>query len=106
MQYLELTGFFAGGPGGFEILLILVVMLLLFGAKNLPQIARTIGKTMEQFQRAAREVREEVVRAGVEPDEQEVPKVLPGQVARGGNPEQDEEPPSTPATEDKGDEQA
>ena len=61
-----------------------VVVLLLFGAKNLPQIARTLGKTMEQFQRAARDVRMEIARAGEE-DETQKPfssEPLPGQVSR------------------------
>ncbi len=49
--------------GGTEIFLILVVALLLFGAKNLPKIARGLGKSVEEFRRAAREVSREVMTA-------------------------------------------
>jgi sec-independent protein translocase protein TatA len=43
-----------GSPG--EILLILVVVLLLFGAERLPAMARSLGKAMEEFRRAARDL--------------------------------------------------
>lgn len=56
-------GFFGGTMGGGEIFLILLVALLLFGSKNLPQIARNIGKTLEQIRRAANDVRDEVMKA-------------------------------------------
>lgn len=58
--------FFGGSTGGGEIMLILLVALLLFGAKSLPQIARSIGRTLEQVRRAASDVRDEVMKA--EPD--------------------------------------
>jgi len=35
-----------------EILLILVVVLLLFGAKRLPEIARSLGRASSEFKRA------------------------------------------------------
>ena len=50
-----------GTPGGMEIILVFLVVLLLFGAKKLPQIARSLGKTLEEFRRAAREVTDEVM---------------------------------------------
>ena len=37
------------GIGSTELLVILVVALLVLGPKNLPQIARTIGKAMGEF---------------------------------------------------------
>jgi sec-independent protein translocase protein TatA len=49
--------------GGTEIFLILIVALLLFGAKNLPKMARSLGKSVEEFRRAAREVSREVMQA-------------------------------------------
>ncbi len=48
---------------GGEILLILLVMLLLFGSKKLPEMARSIGKSMESFRRASREMTDEIMRA-------------------------------------------
>ncbi len=47
------------GPG--EVLLIFVVILLLFGSKNLPGIARSLGKALEEFRRAARDISHEIV---------------------------------------------
>ena len=55
------------GIGGTEVILILLVALLLFGAKNLPKIARNLGRSMEEFRRAAREVSREVMNAADEP---------------------------------------
>ncbi|MFO7967997.1 MAG: twin-arginine translocase TatA/TatE family subunit [Archaeoglobaceae archaeon] len=45
-------------PGGFgpnELILILIVAFLLFGASKLPQLARSMGKSMGEFKRAQRE---------------------------------------------------
>ena len=48
------------GPG--EILVVLVVTLLLFGAKRLPEMARTLGKTAETLRRAYQDVADEITR--------------------------------------------
>jgi sec-independent protein translocase protein TatA len=56
-----------GSFGSGEILLIFVVVLLLFGSKNLPAIARGLGKALEEFRRAARDVSHEIVRADQPP---------------------------------------
>lgn len=45
-----------GRIGTTELVLILVVLLLLFGAKRIPDIARSIGKSMNQFKKGLREV--------------------------------------------------
>ncbi|PVX50743.1 sec-independent protein translocase protein TatA [Balneicella halophila] len=47
------------GIGGFEILLIFLVALLLFGSKQLPEIARTLGKGWGEIKRTTSELREE-----------------------------------------------
>lgn len=81
------VAFFGGLPGGGEVLLILLAMLLLFGAKKLPQMARTLGRTLEEFRRATREVSDEIMRAG-EPDEPAarppIPPALQGEHAPPG----------------------
>lgn len=41
--------------GGPEIFLILFIVLLLFGAKKLPELARGFGKGIKEFKDAARE---------------------------------------------------
>ena len=49
-----------GGIGPWEILLILLIVLLLFGAKRIPEVARGLGKGMKEFKKAAREVGNEM----------------------------------------------
>jgi TatA/E family protein of Tat protein translocase len=44
-----------GSIGGPEILLIFVLALLLFGPRRLPEIGKTIGKTLGEFRRATSE---------------------------------------------------
>jgi Tat protein translocase TatB subunit len=46
-----------GSIGGGELLLILVIALLLFGPRRIPEIGRTIGKTLTQLRRATQEFR-------------------------------------------------
>jgi len=46
------------GPLGFpEILLILVLALLLFGPRRLPELGRAIGKGLAEFRRASNDLR-------------------------------------------------
>ncbi|HPC47314.1 MAG TPA: Sec-independent protein translocase protein TatB [Deltaproteobacteria bacterium] len=48
------------GIGGQELLVILVIALVVIGPKNLPEIARTLGKAFGQFQRAADDLKREI----------------------------------------------
>lgn len=49
------------GPLGFnEILIILVIVLLLFGAKKIPELMRGVGKGMREFSDAKNNVRKEM----------------------------------------------
>jgi sec-independent protein translocase protein TatA len=43
---------FLGGLGGGEIFLLLVIILLLFGAKRIPDLARGLGKGIKEFKDA------------------------------------------------------
>jgi sec-independent protein translocase protein TatA len=49
--------------GGGEMMLILLVVLLLFGGDKMPQMAKSLGKTIREFKRAANEVEREIKRA-------------------------------------------
>ncbi len=51
-----------GGFGSIEILLIMLVALIVFGAKRLPEIARGMGKGMSEFKKAARDIQNEINR--------------------------------------------
>lgn len=55
---------FLGWP---EIVAILAVVLLLFGAKKLPELAKGLGKGINEFKKASREVQDEIERAVEEP---------------------------------------
>ncbi len=52
--------------GGGEILIIFVLILLLFGGKELPKAARTFGKWMSVLRRSMNEVRQEFNRIAIE----------------------------------------
>jgi len=54
---------FAGMLGGWEIILILAVILILFGAKKLPELAKGLGTGIKEFKKATREVTEEMQNA-------------------------------------------
>ncbi len=49
-----------------EILLILVIYLLLFGAKGIPSLAQTLGKAVYQFKNATRDVQDEIMKSAQE----------------------------------------
>lgn len=53
-------------PGWPEIVFILVIVLLLFGAKKLPELARGIGQSLGEFKRARDEFEREVQKSAVE----------------------------------------
>ena len=46
--------------GGGEIILILALVLILFGAKKLPELAKGLGTGIKEFKKATREVTDEV----------------------------------------------
>jgi len=51
---------FAGFFGGWEIVLILAVVLILFGAKKLPELAKGLGQGIKEFKKATTEVSNEI----------------------------------------------
>lgn len=54
---------FAAFLGGWEIVLILAVVLILFGAKKLPELAKGLGQGIKEFKKASSEVTSELQRA-------------------------------------------
>jgi sec-independent protein translocase protein TatA len=61
-----------GGIGAQEILLILLVLLLLFGARKIPEIARGLGRSVSEFKKGIKEVDEEIKKE--EPERREPPE--------------------------------
>ena len=49
-----------GNFGTTEILLILLVVLIFFGAKKIPELAQGLGKGIREFKKATRDIEEEV----------------------------------------------
>ena len=52
------------GLSGGELVLVMVVILVLFGAKRIPEFAKGLGKGINEFKKASREVTDEIQRAG------------------------------------------
>lgn len=59
---MEVTGIFLfiGDIGGSELILILFAILVLFGAKRIPELARGLGQGIREFKEASREIRHEI----------------------------------------------
>lgn len=50
---------FIGGLGTSELMVILLIILVLFGAKKLPELARGLGKSVKEFKKATQEAEED-----------------------------------------------
>lgn len=59
--------------GGWEIVLILAVVLILFGAKKLPELAKGLGTGIKEFKKATREVTEEIQNAADDTPQRKLP---------------------------------
>ena len=63
------------GPLGYpEMVVIFLIILLLFGAKKLPQLARGLGKSMGEFKKAKDEFEHEITKAEDEVTHDATPK--------------------------------
>lgn len=60
-----------------EILVILVVALLIFGPKKLPELGRSLGQSIREFRRGAQEIREELERSVEVKHEPKAPEAKP-----------------------------
>jgi sec-independent protein translocase protein TatA len=63
---------FPGLPGGPELLIVLLVLVLLFGANKIPKLARSTGQAMGEFKKGREEIEEEL--QGMEEGESESPR--------------------------------
>lgn len=75
-------------PGGWELVLILLVVVLLFGAKRLPDAARSLGRSMRIFKSEVKEMGNDDKEQDqpVMPQQQQIP--APQQPAAPMNPQQ------------------
>ena len=51
---------FIGGLGTGEIILIMLVILIFFGAKKIPELARGMGRGIREFKDATKEIKSEL----------------------------------------------
>jgi len=83
---------FAAFLGGWEMVLILAVVLVLFGAKKLPELAKGLGTGIKEFKKATREVTDEIQNAPVDT----APKPLPPAPVQTAQPSQTVPPSPAP----------
>jgi TatA/E family protein of Tat protein translocase len=57
---------FLSDVAGSEILLILVFVLMFFGSKSIPNLAKTLGKAMHQIKSASNEIQNEIKKSGMD----------------------------------------
>lgn len=60
-------------PGMPEILVILLIVLILFGAKKLPELARGLGQSLNEFRKAKDEFDREITKTAHELEVKEAP---------------------------------
>jgi len=80
------------GMGHYEIIIILIVILLVFGAKRIPEMAQGLGKGIKEFRKAMKDVKDEVDISEHLPSDTIKPAPAPDQVAQQVPP-----PPASPA---------
>lgn len=61
-------------PGGFEWIIIVLVILLFFGAKRIPELARGLGKGISEFRKASEDIKKEIEKGKDDIDEASKPK--------------------------------
>ncbi len=69
-------------PGHWELLVIFLVVLLLFGARRIPEMAQGLGKGIREFRKAVKDVQEEVDVTGTMNQQTTIPASPGGPVAR------------------------
>ena len=72
--------FALGLPHGSEWLIILLLVVILFGAEKLPKLARGLGKSLGEFKKAKEEFEKEVQNAANEPAKPEQQNLISGNV--------------------------
>jgi sec-independent protein translocase protein TatA len=58
------------GLGYQELLIILVIVLILFGANRLPELAKSLGSSVKEFKKGVNETREDTAAAATRKDDE------------------------------------
>ena len=81
-----------GSIGMPELIIIFVIALIIFGPRKLPELGRSLGKSLAEFKKASNELRntlEEEIR--IEEQKESVKQTPPAPAAAASNPAQTEE---------------
>lgn len=103
---------FLGNLGGPDLIIVLLIILVLFGAKKLPELARGMGSAIKEFQKAKDEFSDELHSAGktdaTKPDVRTPAATVPrienaptGSTASAGQPNPDQIPAPNPDRTDR-----
>jgi sec-independent protein translocase protein TatA len=60
-----------------ELFIVFLIILLLFGGKKIPEIARALGKAMREFRQGVDDIKEDISRSAEEPSEPAAPAEVP-----------------------------
>lgn len=99
-QTMSLPVAFIDGIGGGELMMIMFIVLLLFGADKLPELARGMGKAMREVKKATSGVEQEIKKAmEEEPASKTLPKPPATVPQQSPTPIPDKSPPYPPSME-------
>jgi sec-independent protein translocase protein TatA len=79
--------------GGWEWVIVILAVLLLFGARKIPELARGLGQGIKEFKKATREVTDEIHNAAEEKPAPPNKSVTDGQSQSGQTVSQSTNPP-------------
>ena len=66
---MNILAFGIGNLGGPDLFIILLIVLVLFGAKKLPDLARSLGQSMNEFRKAREDIDRELQNTGTQPSQ-------------------------------------
>ena len=64
---MNILAFGIGNLGGPDLLIILLIVFVLFGAKKLPDLARSLGQSMNEFRKARQDLDDQLHSTGTQP---------------------------------------
>ena len=81
--------------GGWEWVIVILAVLLLFGARKIPELARGLGQGIKEFKKATREVTDDIHNAAEDKPEPPDKCAIPGQSSPGATVSQSSNPPKS-----------
>ena len=79
---MRLTPMLIGGLGTTEVILIVLVILLLFGAKRIPDLMKSMGKGVKSFKQGMKEVEDEIKSNDAAESSKDSPTPFPSEPSR------------------------